>query len=145
MDLTDKVAIVTGGTRDIGRAAVLRLGAEGAKVAINYCHSKEQGEATLAVLEAAGGTGVLIGGDMTNSQDVDALVRETCAAFGDRIDILVNNVGGLVARMPIAEMDQEFFDTVMRLNLTSTFLTTHRALAHMGAGGSIVNLASQAG
>ncbi len=145
MNLKDKVAIVTGGTRDIGKAVSLKLAAAGAKVAINYCHSKEQGDATLAELTDMGGTGVLIGGDMTKAGDVDKLVAETRKAFGERIDILVNNVGGLVARKSLAEMDEEFFEWVMRLNLTSTFLATKQAAPHMGAGSSIVNLASLAG
>lgn len=145
MNLKDKVAIVTGGTRDIGKAVSLRLAAAGAKVAVNYCHNKKQGETTLAELTDAGGTGVLVGGDMTKVADVDKLVADTCEAFGSRIDILVNNVGGLVARKSLAEMDMEFFEWVMRLNVTSTFLTIKRVQPHMGAGGSIVNLSSLAG
>ncbi len=145
MNLTDKVAIVTGGTRDIGKAVSLKLAAAGAKVAINYCNNKKQGEATLAELTDAGGTGVLIGGDMTKAADVDNLVSETCKAFGERIDILVNNVGGMVARKSLAEMDEEFFEWVMRLNLTSTFLAMKRVAPHMGSGSSVVNLASLAG
>ena len=73
------------------------------------------------------------------------LVRETRSAFGDSIDILVNVTGGLVARKTLAEMDEAFFEGVMKLNLTSAFLTCKFAVPHMGEGGSIVNLASQAG
>ncbi len=145
MNLENKVAIVTGATRDIGKAIALKLAGAGAKVAVNYCHSKEQGEATLAEITAAGGTGILVGGDMTKAADVDKLIAATREAFGGSIDILVNNVGGLVARKPQAEMDVEFFESLMRLNLTSTFLTTQAVAPHMGDGGSIVNLASQAG
>ena len=145
MNLKDKVAIVTGGTRDIGKTVSLKLAAAGAKVVVNYCHSKEQGEATLAEIKAAGGTAVLVGGDMTNADDVDNLVAATRKAFGDSIDILVNNVGGLVARKSLAEMDTEFFEWVMRLNLTSTFLTMKSVVPHMATGGAVVNLASQAG
>ncbi len=145
MNLTDKVAIVTGGTRDIGKATALKLAASGAKVVVNYCHSKEQGDATVEAIRSAGGTAALVGGDMTKAADVANLVAETRNAFGDRIDVLVNNVGGLVARKPLAEMDEEFFHWVMRLNVTSTFLTTQNVVPHMGDGGSVINLASLAG
>lgn len=145
MNLNDKVAIVTGGTRDIGKAISLKLAGAGAKVAVNYHSSKEQGDATIAEIEKAGGTAILVGGDMTKSEDVDKLVTETCNAFGGKVDILVNNVGGLVARKPLEEMDVEFFEWVMRLNVTSTFMTMKRAVPHMGEGSAIVNLSSLAG
>ena len=82
---------------------------------------------------------------MTKQADVENLVAEARKAFGDTIDILVNVVGGLVARKPLAEMDEEFFEYVMKLNVTSTFLTTKAVVPHMGDGGSIVNFSSQAG
>jgi 3-oxoacyl-[acyl-carrier protein] reductase len=88
---------------------------------------------------------MLAKGDMTKSDDVDRLVSDTRKAFGDRIDVLANVVGGMVARKPLAEMDEEFFDHVMRLNLNSTFLTMKAVVPHMGDGGSVVNFASLAG
>lgn len=145
MNLKDKVAIVTGGTRDIGRAVAVKLATAGAKVVVNYCHNKAQGDATLDEISTAGGTAVLVGGDMTKASDVKKLIAETRTAFGERIDILVNNVGGLVARKSLAEMDEEFLDRVMKLNLNSTFLTMQQAVPHMESGGAVVNLASLAG
>jgi len=145
MDLQGKVAIVTGGTRDIGKAISVRLAKEGAKVVANYFHNEDNAKETLAAIEAVGGTGIIIKGDMTQKADVDNLVKETTAAFGNTIDIVVNNAGGLVARKTIAEMDEAFFNKVMFLNLNSTFLVSQAALPHMGSGGSIVNIASQAG
>ena len=82
---------------------------------------------------------------MTKKADVDALVAATQEAFGASIDILVNVVGGLVARKPLAEMDQEFFEHVMQLNVTSAFLATQAVVPHMGKGAAIVNYSSQAG
>lgn len=143
--LEGKVAIVAGGARDIGRAVSEKLAAEGAKVAVNYCNNAADGEATVAAIEAAGGTAIAVGGDMTKQADVENLVAETRKAFGDSIDILINVVGGLVARKPLAEMDQEFFEYVMRLNVTSAFLTSQCVAPHMSNGGAIVNFASQAG
>ncbi len=145
MKLKNKVAIVTGGGRDIGAAISKSLAAEGAKVAINYHGSKEQAEATLASIKDAGGEALLLRGDMTESSDVDALVKTCQDAYGESIDTLVNVVGGMVARKPLAEMDQAFFEGVMRLNVTSTFLTSKAVVPHMSAGAAIVNLASQAG
>ena len=73
------------------------------------------------------------------------MVAESIAAFGDKIDILVNVVGGMVARKPLAEMDQDFFNHVMQLNVTSTFLATQSVVPHMTDGGTIVNFSSLAG
>ncbi len=140
-----KVAIVAGGARDIGRAVSEKLAAEGAKVVVNYFNNEAEGNATVAAIEAAGGTAIAVGGDMTKQADVENLVAEAQKAFGDSIDILINVVGGLVARKPLAEMDEEFFEYVMKLNVTSTFLTMKSVMPHMGDGGAVVNFASQAG
>jgi len=140
-----KVAIVTGGARDIGRAISEKLASNGAKVAVNYFNSREDGEATVQAIESAGGEAIMVKGDMTKQSDVDNLVDETRKAFGDSIDILVNVVGGLIARKSLQEMDEAFFETVMKLNLTSTFLTCKAVVPFMGSGSSIVNLASLAG
>lgn len=144
-NLEGKVAIVTGGSRDIGRSCSLALAAQGAKVAVNYHGNQAAGEETIAAIEKAGGTAILVKADMTQAADVERLVSETQAAFGANIDVLVNNVGGLVARKTLAEMDQDFFEHVLSLNLTSTFLATKAVVPHMNEGSSIVNLASQAG
>ena len=99
----------------------------------------------MALIEKAGGTGILVKGDMTKKADVDNLVAESVKAFGNDIHILVNNVGGLVARKKLPEMDEEFLNYVMALNVNSTFLATQAVVPHMPAGSSIVNLASLAG
>jgi 3-oxoacyl-[acyl-carrier protein] reductase len=143
--LEGKVAIVAGGARDIGRAVSETLAARGAKVIVNYFSKPADGEATVAAIEGAGGTAMAVRGDMTLSADVENLVSETRSAYGDNIDILVNVAGGLVARKPLADMDQAFFEAVMRLNVTSAFLTTKFVVPHMQAGSSIINFASQAG
>ena len=143
--LEGKVAIVCGGARDIGRAVSEKLAASGASTVVNYFNRPEDGEATVAAIEAAGGTAIAVRGDMTDPADVANLVAETRAAFGDTIDTLVNVVGGLVARRTLSEMDIEFFERLMRLNVTSTFLTCKAVVPHMPEGSSIINFASQAG
>ncbi|MEP1471943.1 MAG: SDR family oxidoreductase [Halieaceae bacterium] len=141
----NKVAVVTGGARDIGKAVSLRLAAEGAKVVINYHGSQDKAEETLAEIEAAGGQAILYKGDMTSPAEVDGLVSATQAAFGSQIDILVNVAGGLVARKTLDEMDLDFFNHVIQLNLNSTFLVTKAVVPLMPEGAAIVNFASQAG
>ena len=140
-----KAAIVAGGSRDIGRAVSLALAAGGARVAVNYFNNAEAGDETVESIRQAGGTAIAVAGDMTRRQDVENLVAETRRAFGDSIDVLVNVVGGLVARKPLPEMDEDFLEHVLRLNVTSAFLATQCVLPHMGEGGAIVNFASQAG
>jgi 3-oxoacyl-[acyl-carrier protein] reductase len=145
MSIENKVAIVAGGARDIGRAVSEELASRGAKVVVNYFNNAAEGEATVAAIKEAGGEAIAVGGDMTKVEDVENLVAEARKAYGDSIDILVNVVGGLVARKPLAEMDMDFFEGVMRLNLTSTFLTCKAVAPHMGEGSAIVNFSSQAG
>lgn len=145
MRFEGKVALVTGGGRDIGRSVSERLAREGAKVVVNYRNDEAAAKETLASIEAAGGTALLYRADVTQSAEVFGLVEATCAAFGDRIDVLVNVAGGMIARKTLAEMDEAFFDAVMDLNLKSTFLVTKAAVPHMTKGGAIVNLSSLAG
>ena len=140
-----KTAIVTGGSRDIGRAISVKLAAEGANVVVNYCNNKDAGDETVAEIEAAGGKAILVQADVTKQADVSKLIDASREAFGDTIDILVNVTGGLVARKALNEMDEEFFNHVMQLNATSTFMVSKAAVPHMPEGSAIVNLASQAG
>ena len=145
MSLKNKVAIVAGGGRDIGRAVSVSLAAKGAKVVVNYYNNEEEGKATAAAIKEAGGEAILVAGDMTKQEDVDNLVAKAREAYGDTIDILVNVVGGLVARKTLAEVDADWFEFVMRLNLTTTFMTMKSVVPHMKNGGAVVNFASQAG
>jgi len=145
MNLKGKVAIVTGGARDIGKAVCIKLAAEGAKVVINYYRSKEKAVETLNDIKSGGGEAIIVQGDVTNQSDVDKIITETTKAYGDEIHILVNNAGGLVARKTLEEMDAEFFTHVLNLNLTSAFRMMKAAVPHMRGGASIINVASQAG
>lgn len=145
MKLKNKIAIVTGGARDIGKAIAINLAHEGAKVVVNYFNSKDLADQTLAEITSGGGEAILCEGDMTSQQDIDRLMAEAKSAYGERIDILVNVTGGLVARKTIDEMDEEFFNHVIQLNLNSVFLLTKAVIPFMDSGCSIVNLASQAG
>ena len=143
MKLEGQTAIVTGAGRDIGMAAAIKLASEGANVALNYFSSSTGADDAVARITAQGGRAFAMQGDLTKQADVDALVARTMAEFGG-INVLVNNAGGLVARVKIAEMTDAHWQSVMDLNLTSTFRMTRACLAHMTSG-AIVNLASQAG
>lgn len=143
MKLQGKTAIVTGGGRDIGRACAVKLASEGANVVINYFASSAGADKTVAQIEAMGGKAIAVQGDLNDPTEVDNLVAKTVEAFGS-VDVLVNNAGGLVARKTITEMTLEHWQTVMDLNLTSTFLMIKSCLPHMKSG-TIVNIASQAG
>ncbi len=144
-NLAGKVAIVTGGGRDIGRACAMRLASSGAAVAINYHSSSEGADSAVAEITAAGGQAFAKQGDMTVADDLKALIDETVAAFSGRIDTLVHVTGGLVARKTLAEMDMDHWHRVMDLNATSFVRAAQAVLPHMSHGGAIVGLASQAG
>lgn len=143
MKLQGRTAIVTGGGRDIGRACAVKLASEGANVAINYFSSSAGADQTVAEIEAAGGKAFAMQGDLNKKTDVEAFVARTVETYGG-VDVLVNNSGGLISRVPIREMSLEHWNAVMDLNLTSTFLMISACLPHMSSG-AIVNLSSQAG
>ncbi len=145
MKLTGKTAIVTGGARDLGRAVSVKLAAEGAMVCVYYFDSEADAKETLSLVHNAGGEGLIVHGDMTKAADVKHLVGETVKAFGGKIDILVNVVGGIFGRKKITEQDEAWYDLLMDVNMRSVFLATRETVPYMGDGASIVNFASLAG
>jgi 3-oxoacyl-[acyl-carrier protein] reductase len=145
MKLNGKVAIVTGGARDIGREVSLQLAKEGARVVVNYFGSEAEANETKSMIESNGGSCLLVQGDMTQWDAVQSLVEKTRAAFGEEIHILANVVGGLFGRKTIDEQDEAWFDLVMNVNVKSVFLTTKAVTPFMPAGSSIINFSSQAG
>ena len=142
--LKGKVAVVTGGSRDIGRAISMKLAAEGAKVCINYCHSEAKAQETLEAIRSRGGDAIIVKADVSRSEDVKRMFEEAAKAFGGRIDILVNNAGGIVGRKKIEEQDEQWYQDLMDLNFKSCWLCTRDVLPYMENGGSIVNISSQA-
>lgn len=145
MKLKDKVAIVAGGGRDIGRAVSIKLAADGAKVLVVYGHDEKSARETVERITRSGGTAVLHRADLTQAAEAAKMCEAARKAFGGRIDVLVNVAGGLVARKTLAEMDEAHFDRVLALNLKTTFLATKAVLPRLGKGAAIVNLSSQAG
>jgi len=143
MKLKGKTAIVTGAGRDIGRACALKLAEEGANVALNYFSSSKGADAAVEEIKTKGGNAFALQGDLNQQSDVGALVGKTVETFG-AVNVLVNNTGGLIERVKIADMSLEHWQAVMDLNLTSTFRMIKACLPHLTEG-AIVNLASQAG
>ncbi|RDY60298.1 SDR family NAD(P)-dependent oxidoreductase [Flagellimonas nanhaiensis] len=145
MNLQGKVAVVTGGGRDIGRAVCVKLAKEGAKVVVNYFDSQTDSDETLAAIKAVGGEAITVQADVTKQQDIDNMVAKTKQAFGNTVDILVNCAGGLFARKTVEELDEKFYNLVMDVNFKGTVFVTQAFKKMMGKGASIINFASQAG
>ncbi len=144
-DLDGKVALVTGGSRGIGRAICLELASRGARVAVNYNTGAAQAEAVVSEIQAAGGEAFAIQGDVADGDAAAAIVKATIDAFGS-LDVLVNNAGitrdGLLMRM-----SEEDWDAVHQTNLRGTFLVTKAAMRPMlrARGGRIINISSVVG
>lgn len=142
--LKNKIAIVTGGARDIGRQVSIKLAAEGARVALNYYDNQKDAEETVKTIREAGGEAVAIQGDMTKFADAQRLVEEAKKTYGGNIDVVVNVAGGLMGRHPIVEMEESFWDAVMNVNLKSLFFVTKAVIPSLNDHAAIVNFATQA-
>jgi len=142
--LKGKVAVVTGGARDIGRAISLKLAKDGAKVVVNYNNSESGAKATVDEIKALGGEAIMVKADVSKLDDIASLKSSTVNAFGDKVDILVSNAGGLFARKTLQELDESFYDLVMNVNFKSTVFVMQAFEPLMGKGASIINLSSQA-
>tara|TARA_A100001015_G_scaffold27719_1_gene30832 strand:+ start:120 stop:875 length:756 start_codon:yes stop_codon:yes gene_type:complete len=143
-NLIGKVALVTGASRDIGRAISISLANAGVKVLVNYYRDKSMGEETVSIIKNNGGDAIAVYADVTNSGNVSNMIKESQKVFGNEVHILVNNVGGLFARKKISEIDENFYDLLMDVNFKSVFLVTKAIKPIMPEGGSIVNISSQA-
>lgn len=139
-----KVAVVTGGARDIGRAISIKLAREGAKVVVNYFNSKAGAKETVAEIKSFGGKAIAVKADVSNLKDIKQLKKKAVKAFGDKVHILVNNTGGLFARKTLQEFDEAFYDLVMNVNFKSTVFVMQAFEPLMGKGTSIINLSSLA-
>lgn len=143
--LKDKVAIVTGGTRGIGRAIALKLADNGANIVINYRNSDKEAEELKAILEEKGVKVLIVKCDISNFQDSKNLMDKCKEVFG-KIDILVNNAG-ITKDTLIMRMKEEDFDSVIDVNLKGTFNCAKHASAIMlkQRFGKILNMTSVVG
>ena len=143
-DLKNKVVLITGSSTGIGAAAARAFGANGARVAVHYNKSKNEAEKVAAGIEKSGGKAFLVAGDVSGAMVCKDLVNKTVAHFG-RIDVLINNAGGLIQRLPVESMTDELFDQVINLNVRSAMMCTSAAAVQMkkqGTGGAIINVTS---
>ncbi len=145
IDLSGKVALITGAGRGIGRATALRLGAAGARVAVNYNASEAAAQEVVGAIASDGGEAIAVKADVSNSAEVDAMVNSLVKEWG-RIDILVNNAG-ITRDNLLMRMSQEEWDAVMDTNLRSTYFCTRAVMRPMlrNRWGRIISLTSIVG
>jgi 3-oxoacyl-[acyl-carrier protein] reductase len=145
IDLSGKVAVVTGASRGIGAGIAQRLAAQGAQVVVNHRASAEGAEAVAARIRAAGGEALVIQADVSQSTEAQRLIKETIDALGG-LHILVNNAG-TTRDMLIMMLSEDDWDSVIRTNLSSTFYCSKAAVRHMMRKryGRIINIASVVG
>jgi len=138
-----RVAIVTGGSRGVGRATICLLAARRYAVVVNYLHDQRAAESTVEAILANNGDAVAIRADVADDLDVKRLFAETIAAFGG-IDVVVHAAGSRIAAAPVTEVDLDEFDALVRVNTRATFVVNREAARHLRNGGAIVNLSSSA-
>jgi len=142
--LDGKVALVSGGSRGIGKATAVALAGTGAKVALNYRTREADAEAVCAEIRSQGGRAIAVQADVSVSHQVDRMIRQVESQFGP-VGILVNNAG--IARpQPLDQITERDWDEVLAVNLKSVFLVTQAVLPAMRAAkwGRIINLSSVA-
>jgi len=144
-DLAGKAVLITGASTGIGAAAARAFARAGCRVAIHYNASLNRAEEVAADVRFAGAEAFLVGGDLRTSAMARQVVDSAAAHYGG-IDILINNAGGLVDRVPIGNIDDAFFDAVIDLNVRSLVAACSAAVPHMrkAGRGNIVNVTSVA-
>ena len=143
-ELTGRIALVTGSSRGIGRAAAVALAKAGADVAVNFIHREAEAQAVCAEVEAAGRRALAVKADVSKAVEVARLI-ETVEKWLGSIDILVNNAG-ISRPQPLSEITEQDWDDVLNVNLKSMFLVTQAVLPGMRQRkwGRIINLSSVA-
>ncbi|HEX4228747.1 MAG TPA: SDR family oxidoreductase [Bryobacteraceae bacterium] len=140
---TQKVALVTGGSRGIGAAIAKRLSADGFNIAITYSKGADAAESLVKAIEADGGKAIAIQADAADTQAVKGAVEETVSSFG-RLDVLVNNAGTVIPKT-FEQTPLEEIDRLININIRGTLAATQAALRHMNNGGRIIMIGSSVG
>ncbi|TQJ92394.1 SDR family oxidoreductase [Streptomyces sp. SLBN-31] len=136
----DRVAVVTGGSRGIGRAVSRRLAQDGLAVVVNYARDDASAEETVAAITAAGGRAIAVRADVADEKEVDALFDRTQEEFGG-VDVVVNSAGRMTLA-PIADLDLAALDAMHRTNIRGTFVMARQAARRLRAGGSFVGFST---
>jgi 3-oxoacyl-[acyl-carrier protein] reductase len=146
LGLKDRVVLVTGGSRGLGRAICLGLAGEGARIGVNYSANCEAADSVVKEIAKLGGTAIALGADISKSKDVTKLFAQLEKAFGP-VNALVNNAGISPPGMSITEIKEDDWDRIFEINMRGTFLCSRefvrRTLAAKRSG-KIVNISSQA-
>ncbi len=145
MDLTGKIALITGGAKRVGKAITQALAAKGCHLVVHYNTSQTDAQATVQALRAAGNEAIALRADITKEDEVEHMIEAAVSHFG-RIDVLVNNAA-LFYRTPVETLTLEDWERVMDVNLTGTFLCAHKIGLRMRdwGWGHIINIADVAG
>jgi 3-oxoacyl-[acyl-carrier protein] reductase len=141
MNFAGKTAIVTGSSKGIGRAILLRLASRVANVVVNYSRDKAAAEDVAAAAEKSGVKAVLVQADVSNVREIGMLFTETLKAFG-KIDIVVANAGIEKVNIPVVDVTEEDFDLLFRINTKGPYFVMQAAARHIADGGRIINIAS---
>ena len=142
--LKDKVVLITGGSRGIGKAIALLFAKQGAKVALNYSSSQAEANEIVKEIENMGGKAVAIGANVANGEDAKSMIKQVISTYGS-LDILVNNAG-ITKDMLLLRMTEKEFNDVIDVNLKGVFNVTKQASrVMMKKGGSIINMSSISG
>lgn len=136
----DRVAIVTGGSGGIGRAAAQRLAADGLAVVVHYASNRNRAEDVVTAIVDAGGRAISAGGDVADEIAMAAVFSTAETEFGG-VDVVVHTAG-IMPLAPIAQMDLQTFDQIQRTNVRGTFVVDQQAAQRVRAGGAIINLST---
>ncbi len=139
-DLKNKVVIVTGSSRGLGKETASELANNGAKVVINYNSNQTEAEAVVDEITSKGGEAIAVRADVSKSKDVNRLFEQTIQHFG-KVDILINNAGIMITKF-LKDFTEEEFDKQFSINVKSVFLTMKKASELLEANGRIINISS---
>ena len=139
--LANKVALITGSSKGLGRAIAERYASLGANVVINYSRDKAPADEVLTAVEAMGVKGLVVQGDISKVADVERLFSEAIAAFG-KIDIVVANAGIELVETPVTDFTEEQFDRLFSINAKGSYFTMQQAAEHVQDNGRIIYIAS---
>lgn len=142
-DLKGKVVLITGASTGIGAAAALAFAREGSKVVVHYNASRDAAEAVVAQAREAGATAHAVAGDVTRSAEVARIVAETMELHG-RIDVLINNAGGMIGRTRIEDYTEAYLQQVLALNVVQVAMFMHEVVPIMRRqkSGNVINVSS---
>jgi 3-oxoacyl-[acyl-carrier protein] reductase len=142
IELKDQKAIVTGASTGIGRGIAVGFAKAGADVAVHYSKNVDEAERTAAMIREAGRRAVLVRGNFLKPAEIERCMSEAVAGLGGSVDVLVNNVGDLIQRVPFSSFETALWDDVIALNLSSVFHAIRTVLPHFAPGARIINVSS---